>query len=325
LAFLIKNRILTFSLGIFLLRAACSAQETSASEGTLNVLSSYILGPADQLTIFVADLDDFDDRQVRVDSAGDVNLPVVGLIHAAGLTPGGLQAEIEKRLRVILNEPHAVVEIKEFRSQPVSVLGAVNSPGEHQLEGRKTLFAILSAAGGLRTDAGNSVKITRGLRWGRIPLPNAHDDPTGQYSIASVSTKSIATDPAANIAVQPEDVISVTKADVVYCVGSVHKPGGFAMGESESLSALQVLSLAEGLDKNAAPEQAKILRAVSGSSIRTEVSLNLKKLMAGKGSDLPLKADDILFIPNSAARSALLRTSEAAIQIATGVAIYGRY
>jgi polysaccharide export outer membrane protein len=323
-----KNRILIFFLSIVLLRGMGFAQETSASEGTSNeTLSSYILGPADQLTIFVANLNDFNDRQVRVDTRGDVNLPVVGRIHAAGMTPEGLQAEIEKRLKVILNEPRVVVEIKEFRSQPVSVLGAVNSPGEHQLEGRKTLFAILSAAGGLRPDAGNAVKISRNLKWGRIPLSNAHDDPTGQFSIASVSAKSIlgATDPTENIIIMPEDVISVTKADLVYCVGSVHKPGGFVMGQAESLSALQVLSLAEGLDRNAAPEDAKILRAVPGSSVRTEVALNLKKLMAWKGSDLPLQSDDILFIPNSAARSALLRTSEAAIQIATGVAIYGRY
>jgi polysaccharide export outer membrane protein len=323
-----KNRILTFFLSIVLPCGICSAQQTSASEGTLNdTLSSYILGPADQLSIFVADLHDFDDREVRVDTRGDVNLPVVGRIHAAGLTPNDLQAEIEKRLRIILNEPRVVVEIKEFRSQPVSVLGAVNTPGERQLEGRKNLFAILSAAGGLRPDAGNAVKITRNLKWGRIPLADAHDDATGQFSIASVSAKSVvgATDPANNIAIMPDDVISVTKADLVYCVGSVHRPGGFVMGQAESLSALQVLSLAEGLDRNAAPADAKILRAVPGSSVRTEVPLNLKKLMAGKGSDLPLKSDDILFVPNSAARSALVRTSEAAIQIATGVAIYGRY
>jgi protein involved in polysaccharide export with SLBB domain len=81
-----KNRIFIFFLGIVLLRGAGCAQETSASEGTLNsALSSYILGPADQLTVFVADLEDFDDRQVRVDTRGDVNLPVVGRIHAGGL------------------------------------------------------------------------------------------------------------------------------------------------------------------------------------------------------------------------------------------------
>jgi polysaccharide export outer membrane protein len=323
-----KNWILIFLLSIVLLRGTCRAQTTSASEGTLNeTLASYILGASDQLTIFVANLADFDDREVRVNTRGDVNLPRVGRIHAAGLTTEGLQLEIEKRLQAILNEPRVVVEIKEFRSQPVSVLGAVNAPGEHQLEGRKTLFALLSAAGGLRPDAGNSVKISRNLKYGRIPLSNAHEDPTGQFSIASVSAKGIlsATDPADNIIIMPEDVISVTKADVVYCVGSVHKPGGFVMGQAESLSALQVLSLAEGLDRNAAPEGAKILRAVPGSNVRTEVALNLKKLMAGKGADLPLQSDDILFVPNSAARSAFLRTSEAAIQIATGVAIYGRY
>src|SRR5437588_8180707 len=90
-----------------------------------------------------------------------------------------------------LQEPDVSISISEFRSQPISILGAVQNPGVHQLQGKKNLFGVLSLAGGLRHDAGYRVRITRNLEWGRIPLPNATDDPNGQFSVASVSVKSI--------------------------------------------------------------------------------------------------------------------------------------
>ena len=54
----------------------------------------------------------------------------------------------------------------------ISVIGAVNAPGVHQLQGHKTLFEVLSMSGGLRTDAGSMINITRNLHWGTIPLPD---------------------------------------------------------------------------------------------------------------------------------------------------------
>ncbi len=288
--------------------------------------SGYLLGPDDQITLFVSDVEEISNKPMRIDMRGDLSLPLAGRVHAAGLTSGQLEGAIETRMRKFLKDPEVVVNITEFRSQPVSVLGAVASPGVHQLQGRKTLFEILSMAGGLRTDAGNQVRITRNLEWGEIPLPNAKDDPTHQFSVASVSSKSVidASNPTENIAIKPHDVISVSKADLVYCVGSVNRPGGFVLGENESISTLQVLSLAEGLNKTAAPGKAKIMRAVAGSPNRTEIAIDLKQLMAGKAADLPLKSNDILFVPNSAAKSIGARTAEAALQVATGIAIYAR-
>lgn len=288
--------------------------------------SNYILGPDDQITLFVPDVDEISNKPMRIDMRGDLNVPLAGRVRAAGLTANQLESELEDRMRKYVKDPQVVVGVTEFKSQPISVLGEVGTPGVHQLSGHKTLFEVLSEAGGLRADAGSTVKITRNLKWGAIPLPDAKTDPTGQFSIASVSSKSImnATDPAENIAIKPDDIISVPKADLIYCIGSVKKPGGFVLGQQETLSTLQILSLAEGLDKTAAPAKARIMRAVPGSTTRAEIPVNLKLLMAGKAPDMPLKADDILFIPNSAAKSALARTAEAAVQIGTGVAIYAR-
>jgi polysaccharide biosynthesis/export protein len=328
-----------FTLVVFLLAStSCVAQDrmepvdASAPHDTRVAVddapapSNYVLGADDQITLTVSDIDELSNKPMRIDMKGNIHLPMAGRVHAAGLTAEQLQSEIEERLKKFLNDPNVVVSVSEYRSQPVSVLGAVNTPGVHQLEGHKTLFEVLSSAGGVRSDAGNTVTITRELKWGPIPLPDVKNDPTGKFSIASVKVKSISNgkNPADNIIIKPNDVISISKADVVYCIGSVHRPGGFTLGESESLTALQVLALAEGLDAKAAANKAKILREVPGNMQRAEIAVDLKQLMAGKGSDAPLRANDILFVPNSAAKIAAARAAEAALTVATGLAIYAR-
>jgi polysaccharide export outer membrane protein len=290
--------------------------------------SNYILGPDDQITVLVSDVEELNNKQsIRVDMKGDINLPLVGRLHAGGLTADQLESEIRTRLKNLVHDPDVVVSISDFHSQPVSVLGAVTNPGVHQLEGHKTLFEVLSLAGGLRPDAGSTVKITRSLEWGRVPLPGAKDDVSGRFSIASADIKPImsASDPSQNIEVKPNDVISVPQADIIYAVGCVRKPGGFLLGRNESLSALQVLSLAEGLDRFAAPQRAKIIRSVPGTPNRTEIAVDLKKLMTGKGTDVFLTADDVLFVPTSSGKAIAAQTGDALLKIGTGIAVYGRY
>jgi polysaccharide export outer membrane protein len=286
----------------------------------------YILGPDDQITILAPDIEEISGKPFRIDMRGNVSLPMAGRIEAAGLTTDQLEARIKERFKRYLQRPDITVSITEFRSQPISVLGAVNDPGLHQLQGSKNLFGVLSLAGGLRPDAGYSVRITRRLKWGRIPLPNATDDPTGRFSVAAINIRRImdAVNPAENIEIRPDDVISVPKADLIYAIGAVRKAGGFVLGEHESISALQALALAEGLDRAAAAQNARILRATSGSANRAEIPVDIKKILAGVSADVALKADDILFIPTSASRNVALRTFEAAVQIGTGVAIYRR-
>ena len=297
------------------------ADTPAATQATIG---AYALGADDQVVIRALDVEEIDNKPVRISMGGNIDLPLVGRIHAAGQTLDQLKAEIETRLKKYLNAPEVSVSVLEMQSQPVSVLGAVQTPGVHQLQGQKTLFEVLSLAGGLRSDAGNMVKITRRLEWGRIPLPTATDN--GEFSVAAVSVKSImaATKPEENITIRPNDVISVPLAEIIYVIGAVKKSGGFVLGENESLSTLQVLSLAEGLELTAAPQNARIMRVIENTNNRAEIPVDLKKVLAGKGSDMPLKADDILFIPNSATKNAALRSLEAAVQIGTGIAIYHR-
>ncbi len=286
--------------------------------------AAYVLGPGDEIIIRALDVEEVSEKPVRIDMQGNINVPLIGRLPAGGLTVEQLEAEVTKRLRTYLHAPQVTISVAQFRSQPVSVLGAVANPGVHQLEGRKSLFEVLSLAGGLKTEAGYTIKITRRKQWGRIPLPTAAEDPTGQFTVAEVSVKSVmdARSPDDNILISPHDVITVPRADMVYVIGAIRRAGGFVLGDKEILSALQALSLAEGLERGAAPQNAKILRPSQGSPARTEIPVDLKKILEGKASDVPLGPEDILFVPGSASRNVALRGLEAMISIGTGFAIY---
>jgi len=285
---------------------------------------SYVLGPEDQVAIHVLDLDEIGDSPFRIDMAGYINVPLAGRLHAAGLTVDQLEAALALRLKEYLQTPVVTLSVSEFRSQPVSVLGAVNTPGVHQIRGHKTLFEVISEAGGLKNEAGNSIKITRRKEFGVIPLPGAAMDVSGQFCVAEVSVKSVmeARNPQENIQIEPNDVISVPRADLIYVIGAVKRAGGFVLSEREHMSVLQALSMAEGLERAASAGKARILRAPNGGSERIEIPVDVNKILTGKVDDVQMLANDILFIPNSAAKSATLRGIESALQLATGIAIY---
>jgi polysaccharide export outer membrane protein len=321
------TRLISFALATTLAGFASQDLTPAAKPDPAEQLrSTYVLGPEDQIAIRALEADEISDKPIRIDMSGNIRLPMVGRIHAAGLTLEQLEAQISARLKTFLNEPEVAVSIVEFRSQPISVIGSVRSPGVHQLQGRKTLVEILSLAGGLAPDAGHSVKITRLLEWGRIPLPSAADDSSGQFSVAEVSLRGImeAKSPEENILVRPHDVITVPRAEMVYVIGQVQRSGGFILNERENLSVLKALSLAGGLDRSASPKNARILRASSGASSRLEIPVDLKSVLAGQTSDVPLQPEDILFIPSSLPQKAIVRAVETAVQIGTGLVIWRR-
>jgi polysaccharide export outer membrane protein len=323
--------VLAAGLTIFFLTAGAPAQVPSVPASAHaspkcddKVRSTYLLGPDDQLEISGPELTEFGNKPARIDSDGDIQAPLVGRIHVAGLTVQQVEQQLNQALKKYIREPQVVVNVAEVRSQPVSILGAVNTPGVHQIQGHKTLLEMLASAGGIRQDAGYSVRITRQLEWGCIPLPGATLDPTGQFSVAELNLKKImeAKDPAENIQILPHDVISVPKAEMVYVIGDVRRSGGFVLGEHQSISVLQALSLAEGLNGTADTRHAKILRLKRDADQREELPVDVKSLLSGKKQDVSLQADDILFIPGSTGKKAALRAAEAVIQAGTGMAIW---
>jgi polysaccharide export outer membrane protein len=285
-----------------------------------------VLGSEDQVKIWALGIEEISDKPARIDPGGDLDLPLIGKIHAAGLTVEELKAELVRRFSKEVLKPQVSVEIVDFGSQPVAVMGAVNRPGVHQLRGRKTLMEVVSMAEGLRQDAGPRITISRDIQRGAVPLRTAKADPSGKFSVADVEVKTLlaGTNPADNILILPHDVITVPIAEAVFVLGEVRKPGEVALKDNSSISVLQALAGAEGFGLTPAPQDAKIVRQVAGSAERQEIPVDLRRVLAGTAEDIAMRPNDILVVPPSGPKKAAARALEAAIQAATGIAIWRR-
>lgn len=285
----------------------------------------YKLGPEDQIIIAVPFADELNNKIVPVDSAGYINIPFAGRVSAAGLTVRELEVQVVKRLKPYFQAPRVVINITQYGSKPVSVIGAVHNPAVHQLRGRVTLIQLLSSSGGLTPEAGSKLEITRQAVWGKLPLPSAHMDPSGTSSTAEVDLSALLSgNPAEDILLCPNDTVTVPRAKLIYVLGEVHKPGGFPLHDTETASVLRAVALAEGPLGTASIGHARILRMQTGG-VREEIPVNLRKILDREEPDITLKADDVLYLPNSKAKSATVRGIEAAIQMGTGVVVWGRF
>ena len=148
--------------------------------------ASYVLGPDDEITIRALHADEITDKPFRVDPLGYLSLPIIGRVRAGGLTVEQLAHEVSSRLNSFIREPEVSIRVTEFRSQPLSVLGAVKNPGVYRLRGRTTLIEALSSAGGLEPDSGGTIHITRQSECGTVPLDNAQPDPSGRFSTPTI-------------------------------------------------------------------------------------------------------------------------------------------
>jgi polysaccharide export outer membrane protein len=317
-----------------------SAPSVSAQE--------YRIGPEDVLSINIFEAQELN-REVRVSASGEISLPLLGSVRAAGLTPRELEFVLQELLhRTYMKDPHVSVFVREMQSHPVSVMGAVRRPGVFQIRGSKTLLEVLSLSEGLADDAGDTVIILRGAALSAEPGPvTDHPAVTGQPSsgpqnaeeakapsaplnrsasenAVQVNLKDLleSADSRSNPLVHPGDIVKVTRAGVVYVIGEVRRPGGFALKSNEKISVLQALALSEGLSRTAAKSEARIIRTDQQSGERKETPIDLGKILAGKAPDPVLEPKDIVFVPNSAAKSTFGRGAEVAAQTLAGLVIF---
>ncbi len=315
----------------------------------------YVIGGGDLLGIEVFDVPELS-REVRVNESGFVSIPLVPVkVQAAGLTAFQLQDKLAELLQSngLVTHPQITVTVKEQHSEPITVIGAVRTPLTLQAVHQMTLLQVLSQAGGITDDAGSKVLITR-VR--RLPDPGTPDpatpdpanlpnkpannppasDPVANsqavsQGAGSESKDSISIDlndlldsgdPKFNIPLYGGDVVTVPHSGVIYAVGAVQRPGGFAMEtDRQQLTVLKIVSLAGGLSPTAKPSKAVILRQPPGSTQRLQLPVDVKKIITLKSDDLELQRNDILYVPDSTGKHALRRSAEIAIAIATGAAI----
>jgi polysaccharide biosynthesis/export protein len=268
------------------------------------VRPNYVFGANDQILIRAPEAEEINQKPFRIDGDGNINLPLVGRIHAAGMTLQELEVDLVRRLREYIRDPHVFVDIVGFRSAPVYFVGLFVRPGIYPLQGNRTLTEMLSSVGGMQPNASRHLTITRHEEYGPIPLPGAIVDPEKKVSTVEISLGSLRQNinPAENILLQPYDVITVGRAELVYVNGEVLRIGGIELGERDSISILQALSQSGGFSLNAKKDKVRILRPIETTNRRTMIEVDAKALFEGKGIDVPLLPGDIVYIPRSYVR-----------------------
>lgn len=255
----------------------------------------YRIGPKDLVQIQVFEVPELSSIERRVSEEGTVNLPLIGDLAAAGLT----QEELARRIKAQLESKYVQrastsVEVREFRSKPISVIGAVRQPGELAFSGRWTLIEAITAAGGLAENAGNVIYVLR----------RPENGLSDQVAVA-VNDLLVRAEPRANLPIYANDLINVppTVELTLFCLGEVANPGALVFKSTERLTLLSAIARAGGLTERAA-SKILIKRGGGQTAGRTgaaseEIHVDYKRIVAGKDPDLELREGDIVVVKES--------------------------
>jgi polysaccharide export outer membrane protein len=273
----------------------------SLDHPTANFSAALDIGPGDEVEITVYGAPDLS-VHTRVSSEGNISMPLIDYVRIAGLSSSEAEAAIVAKLRQnnIVNDPQVAVYVKEYSNGGISVAGEVGRPGVYSAQGPHRLFDILQLAGGLSERASGLVTIShRGEEQNPVTVEVSKDP--------AVMARS-------NVALYPGDTVFAAKAAMVYVLGEVNKPGAYILNSTGAVTVLQLVASAGGPTHAAAVSGTRMVRRTASGL--QEHPVPLKALLRGKGTDIPVSPDDILFVPSSrlktfVAASTLVATSSA--------------
>jgi len=176
----------------------------------------YRLGAGDNVRVSVYNNPDLA-TEARIADDGSIPFPLIGRVELGGLT----KANAEKRLSKLLTEQGFLREaainitVTEYRSQQVSVLGAVTKPGKYPISAATTVLDILAEAGGVATNGSSTIRLVQ------------HDE-SGKVMQRDVDLNRLV-DGQTDLTVRNGDVIFVGQQPVFYIYGEVQKPGSYPL------------------------------------------------------------------------------------------------
>ena len=247
--------------------------------------AAYRLGPKDLVRIRVFEVPELN-VESRISESGMANLPLIGDVPAAGTTETEFAARLETLLESrYVNRASVSVQVVEFRSRPITVIGAVKTPGNLAFPGRWTLLDALAAAGGLDDSHGDLVHVLR----------RADNGLTDQIEIP-VDDLLVRGDPDANLPIRANDLINVpARVEIsVYCLGEVRQPGAIAFRSTDRITLLAVLARAGGFTDRASKKV--LVKRRAGDSLGEEIEVDYRKVLAGKAPDPTLGEGDVVVV-----------------------------
>ncbi len=235
----------------------------------------YIIGPGDVLKISVYDNSDLL-TVTRVSENGIIILPLLGQVNVNKLSISQTSKKIADLYSdgYIIN-PQVSIFVQEFRSKKAVVLGHVNKPGLIELSGPTTFLELLSKAGGLAADFGETATIKRTV--------------DGKNKVISVNIKSLTQggDMSQNVPIREGDTVYISKAGMCYVTGEVSNPDAYPCDGDATI--LKLITLAGGFTGKASRSSVRIVRIIDGK----------KKVFDDVEMDTPVQTDDVIVVPES--------------------------
>jgi polysaccharide biosynthesis/export protein len=254
------------------------------------------LAPGFLLNVMVYDEPDLSAR-VRVDREGNISLPFLKTLHLGGDTVAQAKQRIEDKFRDdgILKNPQITIDVEQFATTSVTVMGEVQNPGKVELLAPHSLLDVIGMTGGETSLAGNEIEVKR-------PVDGAMQTSTYHYSRGSDGST------IRDVMVNPGDTVMVKRAGIVYVLGAVNRPGGYTMQENGELNVAEAVSLAQGLVMQAKVSGLRVVQHdAKGNPVEIHVSYD--KIMDGKEKPLQLAAGDIVYVPISKTKAILASTT----------------
>jgi polysaccharide biosynthesis/export protein len=260
----------------------------------------YRIGPGDVLDIRIYNRPQLSREAVRVEGNGMIRMPLIeSEIQAACLTEGELAKEISTRYAKYYKNLQVDVFIKEYHSQQVAIIGAVNDQSRFELQRRVRLLELLTYAKGPSAKAGQTINIVHSTNTSPCKQANESDASTAfsSYKLNEV----LQGDPKSNPYLEAGDIVTIPEADQVYVVGNVFMPLTIALKEPITLT--RAIAMAGGLKQDTRKDKIRVLRQEPGTTIRKEITVDLYAIEKKRSEDLALAPNDIIDVPTSAGKS----------------------
>lgn len=262
----------------------------------------YRIGPGDVLDIRIYNRPQLSRDGVRVEGNGIIRMPLIeGDIKAACLTEGELAKEISTRYAKFYKNLQVDVFIKEYNSQQVAVIGAVNDQSRFKLQRRVRLLELLTYAKGPSTRAGQTINIVHSSA-SSLCKENDESDSAAVFSSYKLSDV-LQGDPKSNPYLEGGDIVTIPEADQVYVVGNVFTPVTIPLREPVTLT--RAIAMAGGLRQDTRKDKIRVLRQEPGTTVRKEITVDLSAIEKKSSEDLALLPNDIVDVPTSAGKSFL--------------------
>jgi len=278
--------ILDLVLGAFLSAQAVGAPVPAREQGAPpqpsrsgDIRGTYTVGPTDILKITVFNEPDLS-ITVRIDDDGSIAYPLLGRLPVAGRTVRDIEEMVRKLLLDgYVRNPQVSVEVEQFRSRTIFIVGEVRNGGKYPLQGEMTLLEVLALAGSVTPEASSEISVLR-PKTKTIAGPSSPDDAVEilRANLEDMKTGKM----SANIPLQDGDTIYVPAAERFYVSGLIRNPGSFKY--VRGITVQQAIAVAGGLTDRGSDRGVK-LRRVTGDK---------QKLIDVKLTDIILPGDTII-------------------------------